>query len=65
MFSTCVHKKMPRWEMKRGKSWTNESEMKRKERSRDNRHMKGQQSGRNQFPLGVTRSGQWSANAIL
>lgn len=56
----CTRKRWDgRW--KGGKSWTNESEMRRKERSRDNR----QQSGRNQFPLGVTRSGQWSANAIL
>lgn len=32
---------------------------------RDDRDVKGQQSGRNQFPLGVAGSGQWSANATL
>lgn len=32
---------------------------------KEDRDVKGQQSGRNQFPLGVAGSGHWSANATL
>lgn len=47
---------------KRG--WKNEDGMRRKT-MREDRDVKGQRSGRNQFPLGVAGSGQWSANATL
>lgn len=49
-----------------GREWKSEDGMRRNRKTmREDRDMKGQQSGRNQFPLGVTGSGQWSANATL
>lgn len=58
----CVHRIVQREE----KGWRNEDGMGRKRKPmREDRDVKEQRSDRNQFPLGVAGSGQWSANATL
>lgn len=49
-----------------GRRSENEDGMRRNTKTmREDRGTKGQWSVRNQFPLGVAGSGQWSANATL
>lgn len=53
--------KEKRWEKR--KDGKNEDRMRKT--MREDTDTKGQQSGKNQFPLGVTGSEQWSAKATL